>query len=99
MSTTEPPREGLGALQPVPVFRGSHAACLEYALVLEAKGVPYERVESAGEWLLVVAPPLAQAAADEMTRYAAERAVRRVAPAPLVPLAGSAIGAAAYAFV
>src|ERR1700676_2508836 len=70
MSTTEPPREGLGAPQPVPVFRGSQAACLEYALVLEAKGVPYERVESDGAWLLVVAPPLVQARADELRRYA-----------------------------
>jgi rhomboid protease GluP len=68
-------------------------------LVLEAKGVPYERVESDGAWLLVVAPPLAQAAADELTRYAAERAVRREAPAPFVPFAGSAVGAAVYAFV
>src|ERR1700731_3495339 len=99
MSTTEPPREGLGAPQPVPVFRGSQAACLEYALVLEAKGVPYERVESDGAWLLVVASPLAQAAADELTRYAAERAVRREAPAPFVPFTGSAMGAAVYAFV
>jgi len=99
MSTTEPPGEGLGAPQPVPVFRGSQAACFEYALVLEAKGVPYERVESDGAWLLVVAPPLAQAAADELTRYAAERAVRREAPAPFVPFAGSAMGAAVYAFV
>src|SRR6202051_2322431 len=99
MSTMEPPREGLGAPQPVPVFRGSQAACLEYALVLEAKGIPYERVESDGAWLLVVAPPLAQAAADELTRYAAERAVRREAPAPFVPFTGSAMGAAVYAFV
>jgi rhomboid protease GluP len=99
MSTTEPPREGLGAPQPVPVFRGSQAACLEYALVLEAKGVPYERVESDGAWLLVVAPPLRQAAADELARYAAERAVRREAPAPFVPFPGSGTGAALYANV
>ena len=99
MSITEPPREGLGAPQPVTVFRGSQAACLEYALVLEAKGVPYERVESDGAWLLVVASPLAQAAADELTRYAAERAVRREAPAPFVPFDGGAMGAAVYALV
>ncbi len=99
MSITEPPREGLGAPQPVTVFRGSQTACLEYALVLEAKGVAYERVESDGAWLLLVASPLAQAAADELTRYAAERAVRREAPAPFVPFAGSAMGAALYAFV
>ena len=99
MSITEPPREDLGVPQGVTVFRGSQAAGLEYALVLEAKGVPYERVESDGAWLLVVASPLAQAAADELTRYAAERAVRREAPAPFVPFAGSAMGAAVYAFV
>jgi len=98
MSTTEPPREHLGASPPVPVFRGSQAACLEYALVLEALQIPHERVESDGAWLLVVAPPLAQAAADELTRYAAEPAVRREAAAPFLPFAGSAIGAAAYAF-
>ena len=100
MSTTEPPREGLGAPpQPVPVFRGSQSACFEYALVLEAQEIPYERVESQGEWLLAVAPSLADAAADELTRYAAERAVRREPPAPFVPFTGSAAGAAAYAFV
>jgi rhomboid protease GluP len=99
MSTTEPPREDLGALQPVPVFRGSQPECLEYALVLEAKAVPYERIEADGEWLLVVAPSLAQAAADELTRYAAERALRREPPPPFVPFAGSAMGAAVYAFV
>jgi rhomboid protease GluP len=99
MSTTEPPHQGLGAAQPVSVFRGSRAGCFEYALVLEAQEIPYERVESDGEWLLVVAPPLAQAAAEELARYAAERAVRREAPAPFVPFAGSAMGAAVYAFV
>jgi len=99
MSTTEPPHQELGAAQPVSVFRGSQAACFEYALVLEAQEIPYERVESDGEWLLVVAPPLAQAAAEELTRYAAERAVRREVPAPFVPFAGSAMGAAVYAFV
>jgi rhomboid protease GluP len=99
MSTTDPPREGLGASQPVPVFRGSQAACSEYGLVLEAQGIPYERVESEAEWLLVVAPSLAEAAADELTRYAAERTVRRDTPAPFVPFSGSAAGAAVYAFV
>jgi len=99
MKTTEPPREDLAAPHPVPVFRGSHAVCLEYALVLEAKGIPYDRVESDGRWLLVVAPGLKQAAAEELARYAAERAERREAPAPFVPFNGGAIGAAVYAFV
>src|SRR5260221_2543848 len=99
MSTAERPRECLAAPKPVPVFRGSQPACLEYALVLEALQIPYERVESDGAWLLVVASPLAQAAADELARYAAERAVRREAPAPFMPFPGSATGAAVYAFV
>ena len=99
MSTMEPPREGLGASQPVQVFRGSQAASFEYGLVLEALGIAYERVELDGAWLLMVAPPLAEAAADELTRYAAERVVRREEPAPFVPFSGSAVGAAVYAFV
>src|SRR5260221_3326084 len=99
MSTAERPRECLAAPKPVPVFRGSQPACLEYALVLEALQIPYERVESDGAWLLVVAAPLAQAAADELTRYAAEPAVRREAPPPFVPFAGNAMGAAPDAFV
>ena len=99
MSTTEPPREDLSASQPVSVFRGSQAACFEYGLVLEAQGIAYQRVESDGAWLLAVAPSLAQAAADELTRYAAEPAVRRDAPAPFVPFPGSAVGAGVYAFV
>jgi membrane associated rhomboid family serine protease len=99
MSITEPPREGPGASQPVPVFHGSQAACFEYGLVLEARGIVYERIESDGTWLLMVAPSLAEAAADELGRYSLERAVRREAAAPFVPFSGSAVGAAVYAFV
>jgi membrane associated rhomboid family serine protease len=96
---TEPPSEAAGELPPAPVFRGSQAESLEYGLVLEARGIAYERSVADGLWLLTVAPPLAEAAADELSRYAGERAVRREAPAPFVPIPGSGVGAAAYAFV
>lgn len=83
----------------VPVFRGSHAACCEFGLVLDAKGLAYDRAESGGEWLLLVAPAVADVASDELARYTAERTPRRQEPAPFIPFHGSALGAAAYAFV
>ena len=83
----------------VAVFQGSQAASLEFGLVLDAKGLPYERAESNGSWLLLVAPELAAPAREELARYAAERVERREVRAPMVPFAGSSIGAAAYAFV
>ena len=82
-----------------PVFRGSRAACVEFGLVLDAKGIAYERVESGDAWVLVVAPAMSDVASEELSRYAAERTERRVAPPPFVPFAGSAIGAATYAFI
>ncbi|MGA2344263.1 MAG: rhomboid family intramembrane serine protease [Steroidobacteraceae bacterium] len=83
----------------VPVLRGSKAQSLEFALVLEAKGIAYDRLEAAGAWLLLVAPAAAEAARDELGRYAAERSARREAPASIVPFGGSALGAAGYAGV
>jgi rhomboid protease GluP len=83
----------------VEVFRGSRAASFEYGLVLDAKGVGYERVESDGGCILRVAPALVEVALDEMRRYSAERS-ERSAPMPrFVPFAGSGIGAGVYAFV
>ena len=83
----------------VTVYRGSKADSLELGLVLDAKGMAYERLEASGAWALMVAPALVDAALDELTRYAAERAVRREAPAPFIAFAGGAGGAAAYAFI
>jgi membrane associated rhomboid family serine protease len=83
----------------VPVFRGSRAACFEFSLVLDAKGLAYDRVEADGAWVLLVPPAVAEAANDELTRYAAERSLRREVPAPFVPFAGSTAGAAVYAFI
>lgn len=83
----------------VPVFRGSQAVCFEFGLVLDAKGLGYDRVQSDGAWVLLVAPALADVAIDELARYAAERAQRGEVPAPFTPFAGSAIGACVYAVV
>ncbi len=83
----------------VTVFRGSKAEGLEFGLVLDAKGIAYDRIESGGAWVLLVAPAAADAANDELTRYAAERTPRRDVPATFVPFAGSAAGAAIYAVV
>ncbi len=81
------------------VFRGSQAACFEFGLVLDAKGLRYERVEVDGASVLLVAPASADIAIDELHRYAAERTERREVPAPFIPFAGSGIGAALYAIV
>jgi membrane associated rhomboid family serine protease len=83
----------------VPVFRGSRPEGLEFGLVLEAKGIEYDRVESGGAWVLLVAPAAAHAARDELLRYTAERTPRRESPAAIVPYTGAAWGAAAYAAV
>ncbi len=77
----------------------SQAASFEFGLVLDAKGLRYERVESEGLSALLVAPAIADAASDELRRYAAERTERREVPAPFVPFRGSGLGAGLYAMV
>jgi membrane associated rhomboid family serine protease len=79
------------------VFRGSQEASLEFALVLDARGVRYDRVETDAAWSLWVEPAQAQIAQDELARYAAERIDRREAPPSFTPFGGSAIGALLYA--
>ncbi|MEA3150017.1 MAG: hypothetical protein QOD56_956 [Gammaproteobacteria bacterium] len=83
----------------IEVFRGTQAASVEFGLVLDAKGLPYERLESAGVWVLRVAPSLADSATEELRRYASERVERREPPAPFILYAGSGAGAAVYAMV
>jgi rhomboid protease GluP len=81
------------------VFRGSRALCNEFGLVLEARALPCEWIETASGWALAVAPELAQAAHDELERYAAERRparpVRRAPP----PFPGAPLGAILYTLV
>ncbi len=81
----------------VEVFRGSGAACFEYGLVLDAKGLGYERVEKDGAWTLVVAPAVGGVAAEELRRYAAERGERRTALEKFVPFTGSGVASLGYA--
>jgi rhomboid protease GluP len=84
------------------VFRGSRASCLEYALVLEAKGLGYECIAAAGAWALIVAPALRDIATEELRRYAAERTERTErhdAPGHFLAFAGGGMGAAVYAFI
>lgn len=83
----------------VEVFRGSRAACFEYGLVLDAKGLGYDRVESDGSWMLIVAPAVGEVAAEELRRYAAERPERRALPAKFVPFAGGGAASGVYAFI
>ena len=82
----------------VDVFRGSRAASFEFGLVLDAKGIGYERVEEDRDWcILRVAPALSEVATDELRRYTSERSERRPAASVFIPFAGSGIGSAAYA--
>jgi membrane associated rhomboid family serine protease len=83
----------------VEVFRGSLAACLEYGLVLDARGLGYDRLQAADEWMLVVATALAEEARDELRRYAQERPDWRDPSEALVPLSGSGIGSALFAVI
>jgi len=83
----------------VPVFQGTQAACAEFGLVLDAKGLPYERGRLGEAWVLWVSPGAADIAREELARYAAERSERREPRPPFIPFAGSSYGAAAYACV
>jgi rhomboid protease GluP len=81
------------------VFRGSKSLCHEFSLVLEAKSIEHEVLESAGSWELTVPPALVQPAYDEISRYSAERRVPRATPELTEPFAGAAIGALGYVLV
>jgi rhomboid protease GluP len=72
---------------------------LEFGLVLDAKGLSYERLEVDGSWALWVDSAAATLASDELARYAAERTPRREVPPPFVPFSGSTIGAVLYAVI
>lgn len=86
----------------VALLRGSRPACAEAALVLAAKGLAYEILETDGECLLWVAPDQVEAAREELARYAlerrsADRARARSARPAFVPFTGAEIGCSVYA--
>jgi membrane associated rhomboid family serine protease len=83
----------------VSVFRGTRAGSLEFGLVLEAKGIPYQSIALEHEWILAVTSDLAAQARDELERYAEERVVKRERAPSIVPFDGAGLGAIGYAFV
>jgi rhomboid protease GluP len=81
------------------VFRGPKALCREYSLVLEARAIEHEVLESDGVWALTVSPYLQASALDELTRYSSERSSPRPKSRFTVPFKGAGLGAAAYALI
>ena len=67
--------------------------------MLEARGLPYDLIERDQSWALCVAAAMAPAAAEELTRYTAERSVRRPLAPPLLPFPGGAEGAIGFTAV
>jgi membrane associated rhomboid family serine protease len=82
----------------VSVFRGTRAASLEFGLVLEAKGIPYQSIALEREWVLAVTPDLAESARQELAHYAEERLVKRDRAPSIVPFDGADTGAIGYVF-
>jgi rhomboid protease GluP len=78
------------------IFQGSRALCVEYSLVLEARGVEHVAQQTEGAWILTVRPSLADSAQEEIRRYAAERIVVRTPSHVITPFSGAAIGAGIY---
>jgi rhomboid protease GluP len=68
-------------------------------LVLEARAIEHEVLESGASWALAVAPTLVHRAYDEISRYSAERSVPRTIPTLMEPFAGAAIGAIGYTLI
>lgn len=81
------------------VFQGSHRACQEFSLVLEAQSIPYQLIEQDLHWVLAVPPPLQAMAREELARYTLERRRPHRFMPPPEPFPGSALGAIAYVIV
>jgi rhomboid protease GluP len=94
------PETSDSAVAPLRVFRGTRDACMEAALVLESKSIPYEIVAAeGGGCALETAPEAYEAARIELDRYALERRPARRAVPALDPFAGAGYGAFVYAVV
>jgi rhomboid protease GluP len=81
------------------IFQGSRALCVEYSLVLEARGVEHAARQANDVWILTVPPPLADRAQEEIKRYSAERNVARTTVHVITPFSGAASGAGVYVLV
>ncbi len=84
---------------PAVVFRGPKALAREYSLVLEARAIEHEVLESDGVWALTVSPSLQASALEELTRYSSERSSTRPQSRFTVPFKGAGVGAAVYALI
>jgi rhomboid protease GluP len=80
------------------IFRGSKALCREFSLVLEARSIDHEVVETGSAWTVTVPPPLVHRAYEEISRYSSERSVPRSLP-HMAQFPGAAIGAIGYALI
>ena len=78
------------------VLRGSSALCREYSLMLEARGIEHDIAPSEGSWVLLVAEPLLEKAAEEIRRYSAERSIARPRPAVIEPFDGAWTGGVVF---
>jgi rhomboid protease GluP len=81
------------------VFRGPKALCREYSLVLEARAIEHEVLESDDVWLLTVDASSQASALEELTRYSAERSSPRPQSRFAITFKGAGVGAAAYASI
>jgi len=84
---------------PAVVFRGPKALGREYSLVLEARAIEHQVLESDDVWLLTVIPSLQASALEELTRYSSERSSPRPRSRFTVMFKGSGVGAAAYTLI
>jgi rhomboid protease GluP len=78
------------------VFRGSKFLCHEYSLMLEARGIEHETAEDENSWVLRVPVEIRHRAHEEMSRYSAERGVKRSVPEVVQPHSGAALGVFLY---
>jgi membrane associated rhomboid family serine protease len=78
------------------VFRGSKFLCLEYSLMLEARGIEHKTEEEQNSWVLSVPSEIRHRAYEELSRYSAERGVKRSLPEVVQPHAGAALGVIVY---
>lgn len=81
------------------VYSGPRMQCRDFSLVLEAQAIEHEVVASSSEWRILVAPADLARAYEEISRFAAEPAMRRPPSRYLQPFAGALYGSVGYGAV